>query len=171
MGVPVGWFVAGSSPADYEVVTEGAARTLRAKGSAPRGFGTLMQEFVPEGLRGRRVRLSGRLRSEGVTGRAGLWMRVDGPGRKMIVLDNMHDRPVTGTTPWTAHTVVLDVPEEAQLLAFGALLDSAGSLSVEGLALEVVGADVPVTATPRPLPRAPRNLDFGEGDAAPARDD
>ena len=114
MGVPVGWFVAGSSPADFEVVTEGAARTLRAKHDAPRGFGTLMQEFEPEGFRGRRVRLSGRLRSDGVKGRAGLWMRVDGPARRMIALDNMHDRPVTGTTPWRAYEVVLDVPDAAR---------------------------------------------------------
>ena len=79
----------------------------------------------------------------------------------MIVLDNMC------TTTWVATTAVAGPRGGARragggaALAFGALLDSAGSLSVEGVALEVVGAEVPVTATRGPS-RAPRNLDFGE---------
>ncbi len=163
MGVPRGWFLAGTSPEDYVVVAEGDARSLRSKSEAPRGFGALMQEFVPEAYRGRRVRLSARLRSEEVAGRAALWMRIDGLAHQTIVLDAMASRPITGTTPWAVYAVVLDVPDEAEVVALGVLLEGAGSVDVEGVALDVVGADVPVTAAPRALPRAPRNLDFREG--------
>lgn len=169
MRAPKGWIIAGAAPEDYEVVTSasdrgaGVACTLRATRESPRGFGTLMQDFAPDGLRGRRVRLSAWLRSDGVRGRCGLWMRVDGAGRQTLTMDNMAARPVSGTTPWGRYDVVLDVAAEAELLAFGILLDGAGSATVEGVALEEVGEEVPTTDPRYPTPRAPRNLDFTEG--------
>ena len=74
MAAPAGWFIAGTAPAHYDTSTApsdrggGIACELRAVREAPPGFGTLMQEFVPEGFRGRRVRLTAWLRSEGVSG-------------------------------------------------------------------------------------------------------
>ena len=40
--------------------------------------GTLVQAVRAEPYRGRRIRLSGFIRTEGANGGAGLWMRVDG---------------------------------------------------------------------------------------------
>lgn len=173
MAAPAGWFIAGTAPAHYDTSTApsdrggGTACELRAVREAPPGFGTLMQEFVPESFRGRRVRLTAWLRSEGVSGWCGLWMRVDGPARRMLAFDNMSARPITGTTGWARYAVVLDVAAEAEVLAFGVILHGEGSVSVDEVALEVVGEEVAITDSgPQPLPRAPRNLGFASGDGA-----
>jgi hypothetical protein len=49
-----------------------------------------------------------------VTGWAGLWLRVDG-SNGMLVLDNVEDRALHGTTDWTQASIVLDVAEQAKI--------------------------------------------------------
>jgi len=169
--LPEGWFMAGSHPKDYEAgVTPDAmdgraAAYLRAKG-ASEGFGTMMQQFKADAYRGQRLRLSALVRSEDVERWAGLWMRVDGTNRSSIAFDNMQNRAITGTTDWTRHAVVLDVPEhESAKIAFGVLLNGPGKLWIADVKIEPVGADVPTTGA-RPLQDHPINLDFGQSSAA-----
>ena len=112
--LPEGWGLKGSHPDDYEAgitpdaIDGKAAAYLRAR-VASSGFGTIMQQFKADAYRGQRLRLAALVRSEGVERWAGLWMRVDGPGRHSLAFDNMQNRGITGTTDWTPYNVVLDV--------------------------------------------------------------
>lgn len=170
MEAPVGWIASGKAPQDYEFGLDGSERhsgtrsaMLRARHARPAGFATLMQEFVPDDYRGRRVRLAGWVKTNAVTGACHLWMRADSAGRMGAAMDNMHDRPITGTTDWRRHEIVLDVPGEATLLAFGISLDGPGTAWLDDVTLETVGLDVPTTnPRPRELPHRPRNLAFEE---------
>ena len=69
-----------------------------------------------------------------------------------------------GTTDWSRHAVVLDVPEAAVRLAFGALLHGTGQVWADDLTLEVVDPkEVTVTSKGvEPITHAERasNLDF-----------
>jgi hypothetical protein len=124
---------------------------------------------------GKRVRLSGYLRSEtAVTdtaeGRAGLWMNVAGsmPGlgvgqTTMLAMDNMMDRPVLGTTGWQRYDIVLDLPPGAERIVFGAALAGPGKVWVDDMRLEVVGPDVPSTEHYRGTAAQFQNLDFESG--------
>lgn len=58
--------------------------------------------------------------------------------------------------------IVLDVPEEAQEVAFGLLLTGKGQVWMDDLNFEVVGKDVPTTAesTVKKAPASPVNLNF-----------
>lgn len=165
---PKGWFPAGSHPKDYEMsvdpkVTHAgkASASIKCIATKPEGFGTLMQSFLPDTYRGKRVRMSGFVRSADVSSWAGLWMRVDGPGKtEPLAFDNMQDRPIRATTDWTKYEVILDVPEQAQGIAFGVLLDGAGQVWFDDFKLEIVEKDVPTTRIK--APPAPKNLDFEE---------
>jgi hypothetical protein len=152
-GVPSGW--GGGSDSDYERAVDshvahggrfsGRLRATR-KDLQEDSFATFTQGLVPEAWRGKRVRLSGWLRSEDVSsGWGGLWVRVDGAGSRTLAFDNMYRRGVHGTTEWRAYAVVLDVPDEATGIAFGALLAGGGTLWVDDLKFEVVGKDIPTT--------------------------
>lgn len=162
-GVPSGWLLRGSNPSAYSVsVQEDAARnsavaTLRATDQSPDGFGTLMQTIQAGDYRGKRIRLTAYVRSQGVAEWSGLWMRIDGPGgsSQPLAFDNMQDRPIRGTVDWTQHTVVLEVPQTAERIAFGILLAGGGRVDVDEFVLEEV-----VTDTQSDLPRAPRNPGF-----------
>jgi hypothetical protein len=167
--VPRGWHLAGTKPAEYESgvdaeqVHQGhASAFLRSKRPSVDGFGTLMQSINAEQYQGNKVRLSGLVKSEEVTRWAGLWMRVD-KGTEQLVLDNMQNRPIKGTTGWQRYYVELDVPKGATGIAFGIFLDGPGEVWLNSTKFEIVGVDVPTTSPiARSLTDKPVNLEFNE---------
>lgn len=167
--LPAAWHITGNRAPDYEAgilpgVTYGEDRVaqlrLRPSVAEPAGFGALVQVIAAPRYLGRRVRYSAVMRTREVTDWAGLWLRVDGPSGA-VVLDNMQDRALRGTTDWTEAAIVLDVAERATQLLFGALLSGAGAVDLARLRFEEASADTPSTVTARPLPDEPQSLDFG----------
>jgi carboxyl-terminal processing protease len=115
----------------------GATALLRISGAtAPTA--SLSKIFPADTLRMKRVRLSGSIRSTGVTN-ASLWMRVDAPAG-MLVLDNGMDRALRGTQDWTEFSVVLPVPSSASRVVVGLLMGGSGEMEARNLRLEVLGA-------------------------------
>jgi erythromycin esterase len=160
-GVPPGWNAAGTGTGfalglDRSQARSGtAAAYLASNRPSPSGLTGLMQQVLPEGYRGRRVRLSGWVRhSDLQVPGAGLWMRVDGPGLQ-LAFDNMSSRPLLGSSNWHQVEVVLDVPPNALGITLGVLLSGPGDLLVDDLWLESVGEEVALTdmqSGPIPVP-------------------
>lgn len=165
--VPHGWFIAGNKPTSYEsgVDPQSAyggrpSAYLKSKVSKIDGFGTLMQEFRAEHYLGKRVRFSAFVKTEEAQDWAGLWMRVDN-GSRQIAFDNMQSRPIKGTTDWNKYEVVLDVPQEATGIFFGVLLSGPGTVWLNNVNFEIVGASVPTTGGETvQMPDEPVNLNF-----------
>ena len=164
---PLGWFLAGSEPGDYDVGTEtgvahsGTRSAFIASQPNPRGFGTLMQEFKADTFVGSRLRLSAYIKTADVVGQAALWMRVDASNGDTLAFDNMRDRCISGTTEWRRYDIVLDVSDDAELITFGILLAGAGKAWLDDVQFEPVSNDVPTTAVKyAPPPLNPANLDF-----------
>lgn len=170
--IPFGWFAAGSKPRSYEMgIDKGAGEdgkncaTIKSIDKKIDGFGTLMQQSMPTIYLGKRVRMTGMMKSKDVTGWAGLWFRVDqANSNQSLSFDNMYDRPIKGTTVWTKCEIVLDVPSNASLLAYGALLDGTGQIWFDNIKFEIVDNTVPLTGNNKDKTRvtqdAPVNLDF-----------
>lgn len=167
--LPSGWIAAGSAPADFDMGADGAmahggkaSGFIRSKAARPSGFGTLMQMCRAGRYRGQRVRMSAWVKSESITGWAGVWMRVDGEDDKMLAFDNMQSRPIKGTTAWTRHDVVLEVASDAKNLAFGILLEGTGAAWMDEVRFEVVDKSVATTgaAAGGAFAPEPTNLDF-----------
>jgi hypothetical protein len=155
---PEGWFLSGSSAAQFRAVRDPsvahgghASARLEALHGDVDGVATLMQSVSPEAYRGKRVRFSGFVATQGVTGWTGLWMRVDRPDGSGT-FDNMQDRALHGTMAWAAEAVVLDIAEDASGLGFGILQDGPGVSHLDDAAFDIVGPDVPVTAIEPPQP-------------------
>jgi len=168
-GLPSGWIAAGSTPTEFDMGTDvamahggKASGFIRSKAARPSGFGTLMQMCKAGQYRGQRVRLSAWVKSESITGWAGVWMRVDGEDDKALAFDNMQSRPITGTRAWTRHDVVLDVASNAKNLAFGILLNGTGAAWIDEVRFEVVDKSVATTGIESggQLAAEPTNLDF-----------
>jgi hypothetical protein len=172
--LPAAWHVTGSRAPQYEagllpgITHEGspvAQLRLRSAVSEPDGFGALMQSIAATRYVSRRVSFGAAARTCEVTAWAGLWLRVDGPGGTLM-LDNMQDRALRGTTDWTQVSIVLDVAEQATELHFGMLLCGAGTIDLARPRFEEVDQAVPVTTTVRLLPDEPQALDFGAASMA-----
>ena len=167
--LPSAWHITGNRRPDYEsgllpgVSYDGdRVAQLRLRPAVePSGFGALVQTISASRYLGRRVRFSAMLKATGVTDWAGLWLRVDGP-TGTLMLDNMEDRALHGTTDWTQASIVLDVAEQAKILLFGALVSGAGAIDLTRLRFEEADPDMPVTvAESWVFPDEPQALDFG----------
>lgn len=165
-----GWFLAGGNPESYKI---GIVKDAERNGSvgylksikAVKGFGTIMQSFKPTEYLGKRVRLSGYIKSKDVTDWAGMWFRIDGQDKASpLAFDNMQKRPIKGTTGWKKYEIVLDAPENSEAFAFGVLQSGPGEIWLDDLKFEVVDKSVPLTnlLEKGAADEKPRNLSFEE---------
>lgn len=152
-GVPVGWFnsfghVSGVST-EYDIRvsprsedrTAGMCAVLSSAKAPPNRFGSLMQRCRGRLLAGKTIRLEGELRSENVTGWAGLWLRADADARPNLFFDNMSRRPVVGTTPWSRYSIDAPLPTNTDWLNYGIVLSGPGLVSADNLRLFVLTPD------------------------------
>jgi C-terminal processing protease CtpA/Prc len=112
--------------------------------------------------RGKTVKLSAWVKAQprGMNGRVQLWLRVDrpsGPG----FFDNMRDRPIR-TPEWAEYTITGPVAEDAQRIAFGALVYGKGEFLVDGFRISVTDA------AGREEPALVENAGFEESDTGAA---
>ena len=102
-------------------------------------FGVASGRFPVALAAGKRIRLSGYIRTEAVSrGWAGLWLRVDGPSGTAF-LDNMQQRGATGTSDWTRYEIDAPVDANAKNVVFGAIHAGNGTAWFNALAIDVDG--------------------------------
>lgn len=169
--VPAGWQAVTDASGEYTVTADGARRdggqgfagaTIKANVESPRGSAMLAQSIRADAYRGRRIRLSGYLKTIGVNeGTAVLFMRVDGDG-VVQTSDYMQNRPVMLTTDWTRQEIVVDVPQDAIGFTYGFMLGGSGQAWLDDVQLDVVGDEVATTGQPGGLYPSPRPLDRQE---------
>lgn len=152
-GKPAAWYVGGDG---FEVVVDSTAPlagkfSLRthwtgaaAYSSTSTKFAVASQVFPVARAAGRKLRLTGYIRTENIrTGFAGLWLRVDGPEKRILAFDNMGQRGPRGSTPWTRYVIELPVDSGAAFVVFGLLHPGDGTAWYDSLDIEVVGDAMP----------------------------
>lgn len=167
-----GWFLSGSDPFNYEmgidreVVHQGkASGYLKSKTVLDAAnFATMMQQFKAKHYVGKRIRLSAFLKTEAVESFASMWMRVDDSNGDVLQFDNMCNRPIKGTTTWNLYSIVLDVPEDSSVIAFGIILSGQGHVWADQFTFDEVDKNVPTTnlEIDSDLMEEPINLTFEE---------
>lgn len=169
-----GWFLAGSEPDSYEIGVEddaernGKVGFIKSTKSKIKGFGTIMQEFVPEDFYDQRVKLTTYIKTKDVAGWTGLWMRVDGlpakdgKNREVLSFDNMNDRKIVGTTGWTKYEIILDVPKDATNIGYGVLLSGTGEVWLDDINFEIVDKKEQEATSTKTRLKAPTNTKFEE---------
>jgi len=83
------------------------------------------------------------IKADEVMGKAGLWMRIS--GGKNEPMDEMLNRSIHGTTDWAWYRVVLDVPNDAQVVCYGVSQAGTGTTWVDDDEIETVGKTVGTT--------------------------
>ncbi|MEA3321151.1 MAG: AraC family transcriptional regulator [Bacillota bacterium] len=167
-----GWFLSGSHPFHYKM---GVDRETFHKGWASgylkavtahkaEEFATMMQQFKAQNYLGKRLKLSGFIKSSEVDAYCGFWMRVDDNLRDILQFDNMSDRPITGNTDWNHYSIVLDIPDTSSTISFGVLLVGSGQVWIDELKFVQVDENTPTTNIEfaSQLLEEPTNLSFEE---------
>lgn len=165
------WFKAGSKPNSYEMgIDKGAGQygndcaSIKSIEKNIDGFGTLMQSFKADKYHGKKIRMTGLMKSKKVDSWAGFWLRVDGyDTKKSLAFDNMFKRAIKGSTDWAKYEIILEVSEKASKIAFGALLNGTGQIWFDKIDFEVVDNSVPSTDMVKEMIKdEPKNLDFNK---------
>ena len=153
-----GWIVSGGARDSYVVHRDTAggrtAWVLEPHRDTFGKYGTWMRQVAADAFRGKRVRITATLRTEGATRRADLWVRAQGqdsPGDGLGLAGDMRSLPAD--SEWTSREAVIDVPVTAAWLEYGAGIAGPGRIRIDGMKAEIVGKEVPLTRVPsRPAP-------------------
>jgi len=157
--IPKGWIPIGNHQNKYQMgVDKGSgkdgkdAMTIKSVEKIVDNliFGTLASSSLPTQYLGKRVRLTGLIKTKEVSDWAGFWFRVDGQKKgEMLAFDNMKDgktdRSITGTNDWKQYDLILDVPFNAKNIMYGALLSGEGQIWFENVTLEIVNSSILTT--------------------------
>ncbi|MGD9491818.1 MAG: S41 family peptidase [Bacteroidales bacterium] len=148
-GIPVGWNFFNSN--NYKIALDSVV-VFSGKSSASLEFTGGDSTFIslgyviPDNYNGRKIKLSGYIKTENVRGYAGLWMRID----PMIDFDNMYDRGVQGTTDWTKYEITLNMrPKETKQIVFGGLLVGKGKIWLDNLEITIDGKSIEKIKPPK----------------------
>jgi hypothetical protein len=155
--LPASWFKSGQTPDNYLMKLEKGTgfentncASITSIDKAVEGFGTLMQTCLPDKFLGKRIKLTGYVKSKNLTASACIWMRIDTKApSEAILFDNMNngkkDRTIKGTTDWQKYEIVLDVPDNTTNIAYGAFLVNNGQIWIDKFNIEIVDSNTPTT--------------------------
>ncbi|MBC7776653.1 MAG: hypothetical protein H7246_14565, partial [Phycisphaerae bacterium] len=128
-------------------------------------FGAFSLSF-PADFEGKIITLKGFVKTENVSGWAGLWMRLDGESGS-VGFDNMQDRAINGSNDWKQYTIDLDYSKEAQTVVIGGLIVGSGTAWYDDIEVLVDGKPL-LEAPARIIKKSPAELDtaFNSGSMA-----
>ena len=113
---------------------------LKAQVPNPLGFADLRQAILADDYLGKRVRLSGEIKTAGVEQRAGLYLRVVDRGQSRT---NQDRQQITfnGTQEWIRYETLIEVPTDSVFILFGISLTGPGQVWVTNVQLESEASD------------------------------
>ena len=96
-------------------------------------------------LFGKRIRITGWMKTSDVRNWAGVDMVVANTGGHIFAFDGMFDRPFHGTTGWQQVEFVTDVPREPCVIALSPTLYGTGEMWCDDFQIDVVPSNTPTT--------------------------
>jgi hypothetical protein len=158
--VPRGWIANQTNRGEYRVgidhqfLYQGKPSLfLRSLVAEPVGTANVIQQFQAGQYRGARIRLTAFLQTASVT-KAHIALGTVGVPENSGGIATT----ISGTNPWKRYDVVVDVPEDADLIRIVFGMSGSGTLWAANFGLERVSLQVPLTT--RELPAKPENLNF-----------
>ncbi|MEM9304884.1 MAG: S41 family peptidase [Pseudomonadota bacterium] len=122
--------------------TGAASARIERTGEREDSYSSLTRA-LPATIVGSDVELRGFLRTEGVEGAAGLWVRIDGHNGTLAFNSMLVEaRALEGDHDWGLHAISVPLADGARELFFGALLSGQGKVWVDDLALFVDGKPI-----------------------------
>ena len=166
VGAPEGWWAIQHAGPDSYVfehdskVKHSGERSMRVTNIGPEPFGSIYQTIPAIAYRGKTLRFSAWVRTEGTIGNrfgtgAGLKLHAVRGGYPLEVAEMRNDA-VHGTVEWTRYEIALRIPDEAEAVEVGMLVFGPGIAWLDDAVLDVVPDLPPKPAAPAPGAGGPR---------------
>ena len=131
-------FVSKADPEYAPALAHASELALAPSLAAHTDFGTASGTFPVEPALGRRIRFSGYIKTDNVSGYAGFWWRADAKTQP-VAFANLGEAAPKGTTDWHRYELELSVPANTTAIYFGTLLAGAGTAWFDDLQVEIDG--------------------------------
>jgi hypothetical protein len=180
---PKGWGKYGTNVASYQIGVDNQISQHGQKSAFIEsiagihfGFCTLSQICSGKDFKGKRVKMTSYLKSQGRMDTVQMWLRVDNLNNERIAdFDNMQNRRIIGTKDWRKCEIVFDVPDAKCVINYGFLFSGVGKAWFDNISFEIVDksdksnrrtANNLYARNPNPVPQMipekPVNIDFEE---------
>jgi C-terminal processing protease CtpA/Prc len=162
---PGGWFAnpPGTVFNDQEIIHSGKWSVRIERSAQSNGQFSVIGRAISWEFSGKSIEMRGFLRTENVSGYAGLWMRQD-KGSEMLLLENMESQQLKGTHDWVEYKITLPIQTETRSLVFGFLMAGTGKAWADDLQILVDGRplwEIPRTPTPTTILDRDHEYDAG----------
>jgi len=147
------WHVWSPNPGDYSLTTDlenthngrpSLCIAYTPTGAAPSGSWMWWGQDIrnPDKYRGHTVRMTVWIKSENISNRVRPNLRPKGPFFKLLAQDKrVGGKNIRGTTDWTKHTILCEVPEDTQCLDTGFAFHGSGRFWIDRDSLQYEIAD------------------------------
>ena len=164
---PGGWFAnpPGTIFNDDKIIHSGQWSVRIERNAQSNGDFSVIGRPISWEFSGKSLEMRGFLRTENVTGYAGLWMRQDN-GPEMLLLENMQGQQLKGTHDRAEYKIMLPVHAETRSLVFGFIMGGTGKAWADDLQILVDGRplwELPKAAPPTTV--LDRDHEFDSGGA------
>ncbi len=142
-----GLATAPSQQQDYSAAADVQSAVLSSAVARPAGSAALIQTIFADDYRGATVVFRSEIRTESLTGQAGLRVEILRHWWRTGRATEDHDVTVAGGSAWTRHEISAPIPEDADLIRFGVTLAGPGHVALRnpGLRLAEAGRPQPDT--------------------------
>src|SRR5210317_97396 len=136
-----GWFKWGDYKLTIDTLSYSGQKSGKISSIENGQFGSITYK-IPAKYSGKTIELEGYIKIRNVeNGFAGLLLRIDGNGGS-LAFDNMQNQDISGTKDWQKYSIILDYPEEAEIIYVAGLLNGNGEAWFDDFVLSIDGEDV-----------------------------
>ena len=128
---------------DYSAAADGQSAVLSSAVARPAGSAALVQTIFADDYRGATVVFHGEIRTESLTGQAGLRLEVLRQWWRTGRASEDYDVTVLGGSAWTKHEISAPIPENADLIRFGVTLAGPGHVALRNPGLRLAEDSLP----------------------------
>ncbi len=133
---------------DTNMVSQGnPSFFVKTKEGVSKGKGVLQQAFLADEYRGKRLRLSGLLKTENVEGGTALSLQIEGVNETLRPA-NAQEHALQGTHNWIRRELEVEVPQASISVGLGLLFLGRGQVWLSDVQLEVVDEDLSTSPSP-----------------------
>jgi len=144
--LPKGWYKACRFPNRYDIKWDSVnsysgkkSISLQTKGKdSIVGFGNVSSSIKAEKYLGKTIKVSTYIKSENIVHYVGIWIRVDNENKKMLNYENTYNSAIKGNSDWTFHETIIKVPNRAEHIFFGVVLNGKGKYWFDDFKIEII---------------------------------
>ena len=164
-GLADGWISWGSYEINKSSLSIEGANSVKLTYSDSSEFGCVAFP-IPANYHGEKIKLEGYMKTKNVVdGFAGLYLHIaDENNSKNLLVDNMQEQNISGTTAWTKYTIEHDFPEDATTFYIGGILNGKGEVWFDDFTLTIDGKNIQyLEVTKTALSKITLDKEFDEG--------